>query len=181
MTILHWSCSRIDALSCMTVVASYYHVLYISQLHRLDFVLSWNLIPTSKLEIETLSAIFAIKTPRCDCCFVPVMWLIYMTFKWVPLIIFPWTQSNLNLEIKKRLNFDDFFMASDVFNISNMNEIRNIGANNPLDFLFWNISKKIDLSFVRITKPLSNKIEETFCEGLKWMCKLFEKNGQKDV
>ena len=27
----------------------------------------------------------------------------------------------------------------------------------------------------------SNNRGETFCEGLKWMCKLFEKNGQKDL
>ena len=36
-------------------------------------------------------------------------------------------------------------------------------------------------SFVTIAKPLSNKIGETFCEGLKWMCKLSEKNRQKDL
>ena len=30
-------------------------------------------------------------------------------------------------------------------------------------------------------KPLSNKIGEIFSEGLKRVCKLFEKNGQKDL
>ena len=40
-------------------------------------------------------------------------------------------------------------------------------------------SQAIDPSFVTITKPLSNKIEETFCEGLKWICKFFEIKGQK--
>ena len=30
-------------------------------------------------------------------------------------------------------------------------------------------------------KPSSKKRGETFCEGLKWMCKLFEKNRQKDL
>ena len=39
----------------------------------------------------------------------------------------------------------------------------------------------IDSSCVTITKPWSNKIGETFCEGLKWTCKLSEKNGQKDL
>ena len=68
-----------------------------------------NLRRLRKLEIEgMLSAIFVIKTPRCDYCFVSLMKLTYMTFKWVSLSIFPWTGSNLNLEIKKSLNFNDF-------------------------------------------------------------------------
>ena len=37
----------------------------------------------------------------------------------------------------------------------------------------------IDPSFVTIPKPWSNKREETFCEWLKRMCKLFKINGQK--
>ena len=37
----------------------------------------------------------------------------------------------------------------------------------------------IDPSFVTITKPLNDKIEETFWEGLNWMWKLFEIEGQK--
>ena len=32
----------------------------------------------------------------------------------------------------------------------------------------------VEPSFVNITKTLSSKIGETFCEGLKLMCKLFE-------
>ena len=31
-----------------------------------------------------------------------------------------------------------------------------------------------------ITKPLSIKIRETFCERLKLMCKFFETDAQKD-
>ena len=42
-----------------------------------------------------------------------------------------------------------------------MNEKRNIRANIPLHL------QAIDPSFVTITKPLSNKIGETFCKGLK--------------
>ena len=62
-----------------------------------------------KPEIEgALSAIFVIKAPRYDCSFVSLMQLIYVTFKWVSLSIFPWTRLNLNLEIKRRLNFNDF-------------------------------------------------------------------------
>ena len=38
----------------------------------------------------------------------------------------------------------------------------------------------IDLSFVTITEQLSNKIGETFCEGLKLTCKLFEIDRQID-
>ena len=35
----------------------------------------------------------------------------------------------------------------------------------------------IELLFVPITKSLSSKIEETFCEGLKRMCKFFKIYG----
>ena len=34
-------------------------------------------------------------------------------------------------------------------------------------------------SFITIIKPLSNKIAEIFCEGLKRMCKIFEIDGKK--
>ena len=49
----------------------------------------------------------------------------------------------------------------------------------PLTFPVLKQLQAIDPSFVTITKPLRNKIVETFCEGLKWMCTLFEKNGKK--
>ena len=39
----------------------------------------------------------------------------------------------------------------------------------------------IDPSSQTITKPFSNKIEETFCEDLKGMCKFFEIDGQKNI
>ena len=32
----------------------------------------------------------------------------------------------------------------------------------------------IDPSFVAITKSLRKTIEDTFCKGLKWLCKFFE-------
>ena len=47
-------------------------------------------------------------------------------------------------------------------------------------FIFLKYLQAIDNSLVTITKPLSNRIGETACEGLKQMCKPFEKNGQKD-
>ena len=41
-----------------------------------------------------------------------------------------------------------------------------------IEHLSW-LLLAIDTSFVTITKLLSNKIEETFCEGLNYMWKLF--------
>ena len=73
---------------------------------------------------------------------------------------------------KENIEFSWFFMASDIWDISNMNEICNISANT---FPFLKHLQAMDPPFVTITKPLSNKREETFCEGLKWMCKPFEK------
>ena len=35
-------------------------------------------------------------------------------------------------------------------------------------------------AFVTISKLLSSKSGEIFCGGLRWMCKLFKINGQKD-
>ena len=64
-------------------------------------------------------------------------------------------------------------MASDIWN---MNKIRNL-----LTFPFLKHLQAVDPSFATIIKPLSNKIGETSCEGLKWMCKLFEKNGQSNL
>ena len=71
-------------------------------------------------------------------------------------------------------------MASNAWNISNIKEISKIRAN-TLTLPFLKHLQAINPSFVTITKPLKNKIGETFCEGLKWICKLFKKNGQKDL
>ena len=71
-------------------------------------------------------------------------------------------------------------MASDIWNNSNMYEIGNIRANTSLYYLFFFHLQTIGSSFVTITKPLNNKNGESFCEGLKWMCKLFKKNGLKN-
>ena len=48
-----------------------------------------------------------------------------------------------------------------------MNKIHNVRGNIPLHLLFLKHLQAIDPSFATITKPLSNKIVETFCEGLK--------------
>ena len=49
-----------------------------------------------------------------------------------------------------------------------------------LTFPFLKHLQTIDPSFAIITKPLSNKIGKSFCKGLKWKSKLFDKNGQND-
>ena len=46
-------------------------------------------------------------------------------------------------------------------------------------FHYLKYFQKFELSFVVTTKPLRNKMRETFYGGLKWMCKLFEANGQR--
>ena len=101
-----------------------------------------------------------------------------MTFKWVSLSIFPSTRSNLNLEIKKRLNFNDFSWQA-IFEIFLIWTKYEILEQISLTFPFLKHLQVINPSFVTFTKPLSNKIIEKFCEGLKWMCKLFEENEQK--
>ena len=74
----------------------------------------------------------------------------------------------------ERLSFNDFLWLA-IFGISQLwtkyarfEQLfpKNFQANYP--------------SFVTIIKPLNNKIGETFCEGLKLMCELFEIDGQKD-
>ena len=49
----------------------------------------------------------------------------------------------------------------------------------PTPFPYLKYLQAIKPSFVIIMKPLSNKREETFREGLKLMCKFFEINEQK--
>ena len=48
-------------------------------------------------------------------------------------------------------------------------------------FPYLKYLQAIDPSSQTITKPFSNKIEETFCEDLKGMCKFFEIDGQKNI
>ena len=63
-----------------------------------------------KRELEgTLSAILFIKASRYDYCFVSLTQFIYLTFEWVSLSTFPQHQSNLNLEIRGKLNFTEIF------------------------------------------------------------------------
>ena len=69
-------------------------------------------------------------------------------------------------------------LTNDVWNILNINETCNIRVNSPSVSLFETFASNWP-SFVTITKPLNNKKGERFCEGLKWMCKLFKINGQK--
>ena len=59
-------------------------------------------------------------------------------------------------------------MANNVLNISDMNKVCAIRENTP------------SISLFEITILSSNEIREIFCEGLKWICKLFEINVQWD-
>ena len=71
-------------------------------------------------------------------------------------------------------------MASDIWIISNMKEICIIRATTPLHFLFETFVSKPPF-ICNHHQTLNNKIGETFREGLKWMCKLFEKNEKKGL
>ena len=55
-----------------------------------------------------------------------------------------------------------------------MNEIRNIKVNTPFHFFLKHL-QGIDPSFVTISKPLSNKIGETFCERVNVLKKMDKK------
>ena len=56
-------------------------------------------------------------------------------------------------------------MTEEIWNVSNMYETSNIRANIPLYFLIRNIC--LQSTFIcNHNKPLSNKVGETFCEGL---------------
>ena len=92
---------------------------------------------------------------------------------------FPWTQSNLNLEIKRRFNFNDSLWQAicEIFQkrakYSRLEQI-------PPPFPYLKHLQVINPSFVTITKLSSNEIRETICEGLQWMCKPFEIKAQQD-
>ena len=89
-----------------------------------------------------------------------------MTFKWVLLSIFKWTQSNLNLEISGKLNFNDCSLQTlfELFQI--WTKYAKLEPISPL-FPYLEHLQEINSSFVTITKLSSNAIKETFCERLK--------------
>ena len=98
-----------------------------------------------------------------------------MNMKPVSLSIFPCTQPNLNLEIKRRLNLNKFLWQA-IF------EIFQIWTKNarwkpiPPPFPYLKHLQKINPSFVtklKLSKYKNNETRETFCEGLRWMCKFF--------
>ena len=70
-------------------------------------------------------------------------------------------------------------MIRNIWNVSDMDAVCEIRANTPSVSLFDEFVS-IGSLFVIITKLSSNEIRETYCEGLNWMCKLFEKNAEKD-
>ena len=137
-----------------------------------DFILARNPAIEGRL-----SAIFIIIALRYDCCFVLLTQFIYMTFEWVLLEIFLWHQSEF--ETKGKLNFNNFLRPK-IFGIVQLclkhaqlerislyiSSLETLASNQPF--------------IITITKLLSNKSGETFCEALEWMRKLFEIDGQKD-
>ena len=83
------------------------------------------------------------------------------------------------VEIKRRLSFNGSFWQAifEIFQIwTKYARLERI----PPPFSYLKNLQAIDASFVIITKISSNEIRETFCEGLRWMCKLFEKNAEQD-
>ena len=129
-------------------------------------------LKTRKLQTEgTSSAIFVIKTPCYDCCVPNVVYF----YDHQICIIFPWTQWNLNLEIKRKLNFNDSLWQFNIWNISDMGEVCEIRASIPSVSLSETFASNRPF-ICNYTKLSSNEIREKFCEGLKWMGKLFEKN-----
>ena len=173
---------------------------FLIRIHVIFFVF-YN-VGTLSIIKGTIPAIFVIKTPRYDSCsLLPtklilmtikwvslsilmtikwVSWSILMTIKWVSLSIFPWTQSNLNLEIKRNLNFNDSLKQAifEIFEVrTNCARLERILP----PFLFLKHLEEIEPSFITISKLSNNEIRETFCgEELKLMCKLFEINTQQD-
>ena len=68
-------------------------------------------------------------------------------------------------------------MNRDILNISVIYETCQIGGIYPFPY---SEHLQANVKFVTITKQLNNKIGETFCEGLKWICNHPEKDGQQD-
>ena len=66
--------------------------------------------------------------------------------------------------------------------LNHFKDVRNMrdSSKYPSKFPYSKHLQAIDLSFATFAKPLSNKIEETFHEILKWKCKPFDLNGWKD-
>ena len=96
-----------------------------------------------------------------------------VTIKWVSLSIFPWTQSNLNLEIKRRLGFN-------IWNISDMDKVCEIRASTLSVSLFeaFASNRPFICNYHHTIKQWDKW--EIFCEGLRWICKLLEINAQQD-
>ena len=125
------------------------------------------------LEIEaTLSEIFSVKTSLYECSYVSLTLFIDINFKWLSLNIFPWTQ--------RRLYFNNFLwlVMFKIFEIV-MKHTR-LEQIPPSVSLFETFSSNRPFICNHQQTIKHNKRGVTFCEGLKWMCKLFEISGQKD-
>ena len=69
-------------------------------------------------------------------------------------------------------------MARDIWNISYKKKICEITANILYLTSFETFASNRSV-ILTITKPFNDKIGETFCEALKWMCKRFKKKLTK--
>ena len=102
-------------------------------------------------------------------------------FKWVSLIFFRgfnqiWI-SKLKGWIKVQFDYFLGLIISEIFQIwTKYARLERIS----IMFPYLKHLQAIDPSFITITKPLSNKIIQTFDEGLEWIWKFFEINGQKN-
>ena len=117
--ILHFPCAGFRFLIAVTLFINDNNIINIIYLKKaLNYNHHWSLCLPRKLEIQVpLSAIFFMKTLRFDCCFVLLLKFIFVTMRWVSFSIcgyemsivqhFSVSQSILNLEIKRRLNFND--------------------------------------------------------------------------
>ena len=72
----------------------------------------------------------------------------------------------MNLEIKERLNFNDFYLKQ-YLKYFKYEQNTQMQRKYPLTFPFFKHFQVIDPSVVNITKPVRNKIKEIFCEALK--------------
>ena len=83
----------------------------------------------------------------------------------------------INKEMK--FNFNDFLWQAIFGTFQTWEQIILVYTKYPSTFSCLKLLQSNNTSFRTIAKPLSNKTREIFCEGFKWMCKLFDVNEQK--
>ena len=142
--ILHFPCAGFLFLIAVTLFINDNNIINMIYLKKvLNYNHQWSLCLPWKLEIQVaLSAIFFMKTLRHE---TPTK--VYICdIRWVSFSIFPWTQSILNLEIKRRLNFNDYLWQA-IFKIFQIwtKCARLKWISSLFLFLIWNICKQSTL------------------------------------